>query len=124
MYTISGKPKLIVGCICVDFTTIGRNIKKYRTEKGMRQEHLAEMTDLSANYIGMIERGEKIPSLSTLIKIANALEISSDPLLCDVLHTKSSIKSSLLYDSIKNLPPHEQQRIFAVIETMIEYSKP
>lgn len=106
----------------MDFTTIGRNIKKYRTEKGIRQEQLAEMTDLSTNYIGMIERGEKTPSLATLISIANALGISSDPLLCDVLDAQSAIKSTLLYDLIQALPPHEQRRIFAVIETMIEYS--
>ena len=58
----------------MDLTSIGRNIRKYRKEKGMMQDTLAEMTDLSANYIGMIERGEKIPALPTLIKIANALE--------------------------------------------------
>ena len=79
------------------------------------QETLAEMTDLTANYIGMIERGEKVPALSTLI-------ISADPLLCDVLCAKSAIKSSLLSDSISDLSPKEQQRIFAVIETMIEYA--
>ena len=38
--------------------SIGRNIRKYRVEKKMRQEDLAEKTGLSANYIGMLERGE------------------------------------------------------------------
>ena len=106
----------------MDLTSIGRNIRKYRKEKGMMQDTLAEMTDLSANYIGMIKRGEKIPALPTLIKIANALEISADPLLCDVLNAQGIIKSSLLSDSISNLPKKEQQRIFAVMETMIEYA--
>ena len=44
-----------------------------------------------------------------------------DPLF-EVLNEKSAIKSSLLSDSIGNLPVKEQQRIFAVIETMIEYA--
>ena len=43
--------------------TIGKNIRKYR------QEDLAERAGLTTNYIGMVERGEKIPSLETFIKI-------------------------------------------------------
>ena len=50
------------------YASIGRNIRKYRKEKKMRQEDLAKKTGLSINYIGMIERGEKIPSLETLIE--------------------------------------------------------
>ena len=41
--------------------TIGKNIRKYRNQRKLRQDQLAEKTDLSTNYIGMIERGEKIP---------------------------------------------------------------
>ena len=47
--------------------SIGKYIRQYRIEKKMRQEDLAEKTDLSPNYVGMIERGEKIPSLETLV---------------------------------------------------------
>lgn len=65
--------------------SIGRNIRKYRMEKKMRQEDLAEKTGLSANYIGMLERGEKLPALDTFISILNALEITADAVLCDVL---------------------------------------
>lgn len=43
--------------------TIGKNIRKFREIKKLRQEDLAEKTDLTTNYIGMIERGEKIPHL-------------------------------------------------------------
>ena len=43
--------------------TIGKNIRKFRLAKKLRQEDLAERTGLTANYIGMVERGEKIPSL-------------------------------------------------------------
>ena len=52
--------------------TIGKNIRKFREIKKLRQEDLAEKTDLTTNYIGMIERGEKIPSLETFINILNS----------------------------------------------------
>lgn len=56
--------------------TIGKNIRKFRLARKLRQEDLAEKTDLTTNYIGMVERGEKIPSLETFIKIVNALGVS------------------------------------------------
>lgn len=107
----------------MDMTSIGRNIRRYRTEKKIMQETLAEKTDLSANYIGMIERGEKVPSLSSLIAIANALGVTADMLLCDVLTESYEVKSSVLLDKVSELPKAEQERIFAVIETMIKYAE-
>lgn len=68
--------------------TIGKNIRKFRLARKLRQEDLAEKTDLTTNYIGMVERGEKIPSLETFIKIVNALGVSSDMVLTDVLVQK------------------------------------
>ena len=58
--------------------TIGKNIRKFREIKKLRQEDLAEKTDLTTNYIGMIERGEKIPSLETFINILNFLGVSAE----------------------------------------------
>ena len=45
----------------MNLDTIGKNIRKYRSQQKLRQDQLAEKTDLSTNYIGMVERGEKIP---------------------------------------------------------------
>ena len=39
--------------------TIGKNIRKFREIKKLRQEDLAEKTDLTTNYIGMISVGNK-----------------------------------------------------------------
>lgn len=66
-------------------SSIGKRIRKYRKAKGWRQEDFAEKIGLSVTYTGMIERGEKIPKLETFITIANALEVSADVLLADVL---------------------------------------
>ena len=38
--------------------SIGKNIRKYRLMRKLRQEDLAEKADLSINYVGAIERGE------------------------------------------------------------------
>lgn len=103
--------------------TIGRNIKKYRIEKKLRQEDLAEKTDLSANYIGMVERGEKIPSLETFISILNALEISADMVLADVLKQGYVVKNSLLDEDMQKLSQEDRERIYLVIETLIKYSQ-
>lgn len=107
----------------MEMETIGRNIKKYRVEKKLRQEDLAEKTNLSANYIGMVERGEKIPSLETFISILNALEISADMVLADVLKQGYIVKSSLLEEDMKKLSQEDRERIYLVIETLIKYAQ-
>lgn len=107
----------------MELETIGRNIKKYRIEKKLRQEDLAEKTDLSANYIGMVERGEKIPSLETFISILNALEISADMVLADVLKQGYIVKNSLFSEDMQKLSQEDRERIYLVIETLIKYSQ-
>ena len=59
------------------YKTIGNNIKILRKGKKISQEDLAFMIQSARNYIGCIERAEKIPSLAIILDIANALE-------CDV----------------------------------------
>lgn len=107
----------------MELETIGKNIKKYRIEKKLRQEDLAEKTDLSANYIGMVERGEKIPSLEPFISILNALEISADMVLADVIKQGYIVKNSLLWDDIEKLSQQDRERIYLVVETLIKYAQ-
>lgn len=88
----------------------------------MRQEDLAEKTELSVTYIGMLERGEKTPSLETLISILNALDASADVVLCDVLKAGYKVKSSLLEDKLSQLSQEDRTKIYDVINTMISHS--
>lgn len=103
--------------------TIGKNIRKFREIKKLRQEDLAEKTDLTTNYIGMIERGEKIPSLETFINILNSLGVSADMVLSDVLDNGYTVKDSLLNEKPEKLVPEDRNRIYEVIDTMMKHSK-
>ena len=103
--------------------TIGKNIRKYRLMKKFRQEDLAEKAGLTTNYIGMVERGEKIPSLETFIKILNALEVSSDMVLTDVLQTGYTVKNSKLNETLAKLAPEDRSKIYEVIDTLLKHSK-
>lgn len=94
--------------------TIGKNIRKYRLMKKFRQEDLAEKAGLTTNYIGMVERGEKIPSLETFIKILNALEVSSDMVLADVLETGYTVKNSILNEKLAKLAPEDRSKILCI----------
>lgn len=103
--------------------TFGKNIRKFREIKKLRQEDLAEKTDLTTNYIGMIERGEKIPSLETFINILNSLGVSADMVLSDVLDNGYTVKDSLLNEKLEKLVPEDRNRIYEVIDTMMKHSK-
>lgn len=103
--------------------TICKNIRKFREIKKLRQEDLAEKTDLTTNYIGMIERGEKIPSLETFINILNSLGVSADMVLSDVLDNGYTVKDSLLNEKLEKLVPEDRNRIYEVIDTMMKHSK-
>ena len=107
----------------MNYDSIGKNIRSYRIKRKLRQEDLAEMTDLSVTYIGMVERGEKIPALETFIKILNALEVSADIILADVLKVGYEIKGSLLTEQLSALSTTDREKVFDVIETLIKHSK-
>lgn len=65
------------------YNTIRRNIKKYRKEKGLTSARLAEMVDLSHDFIRQIE-SEKTGynfSVETFYKISVALGVSLDALI-------------------------------------------
>ena len=53
----------------------GSNVKKYRLQKGISQEKLADISGLHRTYISDVERGIRSISLDNIKKIANALEI-------------------------------------------------
>lgn len=73
----------------MNYETLGQRIRKYRKQKKYTLEQLAERLDVSTTFIGQIERATGKPSLETLVKIANALEVSTDALLFEELNEKS-----------------------------------
>lgn len=103
----------------MDENKIGKRIKQYREEAGLSQERLAETTELSINFISYIERGIKLPSLENFIKIANAINISTDLILADVLVNTQKEQAIDYLCRIEKLPARERQRIIAVLEAML-----
>jgi transcriptional regulator with XRE-family HTH domain len=59
----------------------GRNVQRYRKEKEISQEKLAEIAGVHRTYVGMIERAEKNITLRNMEKIANALSVKIKDLL-------------------------------------------
>lgn len=60
---------------------IGENIKTYRKEKGLTQEQLGNLSGLSKNAIYNYENNKRVPNITTIYNISNALEVSLDELL-------------------------------------------
>jgi len=86
-------------------------------------EQLSELIDMSWQFIGNIERAESVPSLATVISIANALGVSADTLLCDYLlvhcdEAELDIYSPLLC-KLRTLPQDKQKALFEFLCTVI-----
>ena len=108
----------------MNYDSIGKNIRKYRSDKKMRQEDLAELTGLSTTYVGMVERGEKIPSLETFLSILNALNVSAAMVLYEVLSTGYDIKVSLLNEKLESLSAKDKTLVYNVVDAIIAHKIP
>ncbi len=71
----------------VDYEKMGKRMKYKRQAKNLNQEDIANAVRISPSYYGNIERGNRVPSVDTLVAIANALEVGTDFLLADSLTT-------------------------------------
>ena len=100
--------------------TIGTRIKAGRVAAGLTQERLAEKVGISSTYLSAIECNVKDPKLATFIKIANAIGASADDLLADVLNVKQYEQYIEREERIRKLPLKEQNKIYRILDVMIE----
>ena len=58
-----------------------RNLREYRTRAGLSQERLAYVCNLHRTEISLLERGEREPRLTTIVRLARGLDIEPAQLL-------------------------------------------
>jgi transcriptional regulator with XRE-family HTH domain len=59
----------------------GAIVRALREERGLTQDQLAERAGVSATYIGFIERGDNVPTLTIILQVASALKVRPSELL-------------------------------------------
>ena len=72
-------------------------IKSIRIKKGVSQMELSLRSNLSQSFIANIEKGKKQPSVLTLMKIADALEVNPQDFFPEAydLDTKEQVKEKI-----------------------------
>lgn len=109
----------------MNYILLGKKIRERRKEKKYTLEQLAEKLDVSTTFIGQIERAKGKPSLETLVKIANVLEISTDSLLFGDLNNKSGNSHFIkkVEELTETFTPDERELLLKNIEIINEYRK-
>ena len=78
----------------IDMSELGSRIRQARLERNMSQMDLAEACGISVPYVSDIERGKKCFSVDILLRLAQALQVSTDWLLrLDIPQTQYAYSS-------------------------------
>lgn len=63
--------------------TVGQNLRRLRTRRGLSLERLAQVSGVSRSMLGQIELGQSAPTINVLWKIAQALDVPFSALLAE-----------------------------------------
>lgn len=101
----------------VDYNRIGIRISQRRRELKMKQCSLAEKTNLSNNHISNIENGHSVPSLETLAKICEVLDVTPDFLLLGNIKTNDVPKN--IYDNLLLCNEKSLKMVSQILEVIL-----
>ncbi len=102
---------------------IGEKIRECRKKCNLTIEEFAELLELSTTHIGNIERGKKMPTLKTFIKIINTLNVSSDTILMNSLELKDELKVKEIIKELEELSEVERKRTLDLFYYILESAK-
>lgn len=106
--------------MAIDYESIGKRIKSYRTTKGLSQEAFGEMIFVNNQHISRIESGKSKPSLDLLVAIANLLGVSADDLLVDSLDQSTSIAGSDIHKLLLDCTETESRILTGTLKALKE----
>ena len=104
----------------MDMEAVAKRIREARVAQHLTQEDLAAKAEISLTHMGVIERAVKVPNLDTFVAIANALNVSADSLLLDVVEKSVEHEASLIGRMLSTQSPERQRKILKVLQTLLE----
>lgn len=100
---------------------IGQRVRNYRTEMGLSQEKLAEMSGCHPTYIGQVERGEKNATLESIDKITSAMSIPLSKLFEKIGEGSSDSIPLKCYELVASKSKAEQEHLYRMLVEMDKY---
>lgn len=102
----------------LDFSRIGQRIKEVRTDKKLTQEYIAETTGVNVSHISNIENAKVKVSLTLLVAICNALEVTIDYILEKEYHTPTTVTEKELINAVKNLEEDKKEQLLRIAKVL------
>ena len=99
----------------MNYFEIGQKIRRYRKEKGLSQEQLAEKVNISVTHMSHIETANTKLSLPVLVDIASVLQVQTDELLFDI---KPQAGTALLMQIVSDCTPQQIEMIVELAKTV------
>ncbi|MBR1753009.1 MAG: helix-turn-helix transcriptional regulator [Ruminococcus sp.] len=97
------------------YSETGSRIWKLRKERGLTREKLAEMADISVQFLADIEKGRKNMTVTTLRKLSSALMVTTDYIVNGTINDENT-----LIDLCKSIPNSKQRQAAKLIRVFIE----
>lgn len=103
----------------------GAKLRHFRIQKGISQEQLALSCDLNVNTIGMIERGQKNPTIYTLQRICDGLGITLATLFLYEDRTDNATEESIqrIEAVLRQLPQRDVERVARIVEELASFGQ-
>ncbi len=97
---------------------IGERVKQARLARGLSQADLAEMLNLSDAYVSKIELGKNAMTVTVLVKLSDALNVSCDWLLRNQTREAQEITIAELEEVFKDCDPTELNALLKLLQQM------
>lgn len=106
-----------MGAIELDYVRIGQRIREARSKLGLQQAELAYRAGLTTSHMSHIETGLTKLALPTIVKIANALSVSVDELLCDSLEQVKPVYDKKIAEELADCDAAELKVFYEIIQS-------
>lgn len=102
----------------INFENIARKLKEVRLSKELTQEYIADIADVNTSHISNIENNRVKISLSTLIHVCNALDVTADSILADEYNEPSSALEHEILHELQSCPLETQKQILKIVKAL------
>ena len=102
----------------LDYSAIGNRVREKRLAKNLTQEKLADKVGASDTHICNIEGGKTKLSLPLLVKIANALDVTLDELVCDSLCKAEAVYVKEIAEMIELCSVERRSMVIDVLKVL------